>query len=195
MARVELRQGDLTAQPDIDAIVNAANEQLAAGGGVCGAIRRVGGAAVFEEAARLGGCPTGDAKATGAGDLPNRFVIHAVGPVYSGTPRDAELLASCHRRAVEVAAGARLQLDRVPRDLDRDLRLSGGRGGAGGGRCGACGGRCLRPRPRPVRAVRRGRSRGLRRGYLTVNRQPIVFSGAYEVTAFPGLTWANTYQT
>jgi O-acetyl-ADP-ribose deacetylase (regulator of RNase III) len=104
VARVELRQGDLTAQPDIDAIVNAANEQLAAGAGVCGAIRRVGGAAVFEEAGRLGGCPTGDAKSTGAGDLPNRFVIHAVGPVYSGTPRDAELLASCHRRAVEVAA-------------------------------------------------------------------------------------------
>jgi O-acetyl-ADP-ribose deacetylase (regulator of RNase III) len=105
VARVELRRGDLTAQPDIDAIVNAANERLAAGAGVCGAIHRVGGAAVFEEAARLGGCATGDAKATGAGDLPNRFVIHAVGPVYSGTPRDAELLASCHRRAVEVAAG------------------------------------------------------------------------------------------
>jgi O-acetyl-ADP-ribose deacetylase len=104
VARLELRKGDLTAQPDIDAIVNAANEQLAAGAGVCGAIRRIGGAAVFEEAVLLGGCATGDAKATGAGDLPNRFVIHAVGPVYSGTPRDAELLASCHRRAVEVAA-------------------------------------------------------------------------------------------
>ncbi len=103
--RLELRRGDLTAQPDIDAIVNAANERLAAGAGVCGAIRRAGGAAVFDEATRLGGCATGDAKATGAGDLPNRFVIHAVGPVYSGTARDAELLASCHRRAVEVAAG------------------------------------------------------------------------------------------
>lgn len=102
--RLELVQGDLTAQPDIDAIVNAANEQLAPGAGVCGAIRRAGGAGIFEEAARLGGCPTGDARATGAGDLPNRFVIHAVGPVYSGTTQDAELLASCHRRAVEEAA-------------------------------------------------------------------------------------------
>jgi O-acetyl-ADP-ribose deacetylase (regulator of RNase III) len=104
VARVELRQGDITAQPDVDAIVNAANEQLAAGAGVCGAIRRAGGATIFEEAARLGGCATGDAKPTGAGDLPNRFVIHAVGPVYSGRARDAELLASCHRRAIEEAA-------------------------------------------------------------------------------------------
>jgi O-acetyl-ADP-ribose deacetylase (regulator of RNase III) len=104
VARLEFRRGDLTAQPDIDGIVNAANEQLAAGAGVCGAIRRAGGAAVFEEAAGLGGCATGDAKATGAGDLPNRYVVHAVGPVYSGTPRDADLLASCHRRAVEEAA-------------------------------------------------------------------------------------------
>jgi O-acetyl-ADP-ribose deacetylase (regulator of RNase III) len=104
VARLELLQGDITAQDDVDVIVNAANEQLAPGAGVCGAIRRAGGASIFEEAARLGGCATGDAKATGAGDLPNRFVLHAVGPVYSGRPRDAELLASCHRRAVEEAA-------------------------------------------------------------------------------------------
>jgi O-acetyl-ADP-ribose deacetylase (regulator of RNase III) len=104
VSRVELALGDITAQPDVDAIVNAANEQLAPGAGVCGAIRRAGGPAIFEEASRLGGCPTGDAKATGAGDLPNRFVVHAVGPVYSGRPSDAELLASCHRRAVEEAA-------------------------------------------------------------------------------------------
>jgi O-acetyl-ADP-ribose deacetylase (regulator of RNase III) len=102
--KLELTRGDITAQPDIDAIVNAANSELAPGAGVCGAIRRVGGPAIFEEAARLGGCPTGDARATSAGDLPNRFVIHAVGPVYHGRPEDAELLASCHRRAVEEAA-------------------------------------------------------------------------------------------
>jgi O-acetyl-ADP-ribose deacetylase len=104
VARLDLVLGDITAQPDVDAIVNAANEQLAPGAGVCGAIRRAGGAAIFEEASRLGGCATGDAKATGAGELPNRFVVHAVGPVYSGRSSDAELLASCHRRAVEVAA-------------------------------------------------------------------------------------------
>jgi O-acetyl-ADP-ribose deacetylase len=102
--KLELTRGDITAQPDVDAIVNAANSDLAPGAGVCGAIRRVGGAAIFEEAARLGGCPTGDARATSAGELPNRFVIHAVGPVYGGRPEDAVLLASCHRRAVEEAA-------------------------------------------------------------------------------------------
>jgi O-acetyl-ADP-ribose deacetylase (regulator of RNase III) len=95
--------GDLTAQR-VDAIVNAANEALAPGGGVCGAIRRAGGDAIFEECARLGGCATGDAKATGAGQLPARFVIHAVGPVWSGGGRgEAELLASAYRRSLEVA--------------------------------------------------------------------------------------------
>jgi O-acetyl-ADP-ribose deacetylase (regulator of RNase III) len=97
--------GDLTAQ-DVDAIVNAANEALAPGGGVCGAIRRAGGDEIFDECARLGSCATGDAKATGAGRLPAGFVIHAVGPVWrGGNQREAELLASAHRRALEVAEG------------------------------------------------------------------------------------------
>ncbi len=96
--------GDLT-QQRVDAIVNAANEALAPGGGVCGAIRRTGGDEIFEECARLGGCATGDAKATGAGRLPARHVIHAVGPVWSGGGRgEAELLASAYRRSLEVAA-------------------------------------------------------------------------------------------
>jgi O-acetyl-ADP-ribose deacetylase len=95
--------GDLASQ-EADAIVNAANEQLAPGGGVCGAIRRAGGDEIFEEASRLGGCPTGDAKATGAGRLPARHVIHAVGPVWQGGGAgEAELLASAYRRALEVA--------------------------------------------------------------------------------------------
>ena len=95
--------GDLTAQR-VDAIVNAANEALAPGGGVCGAIRRAGGDDIFEECARLGGCATGDAKATGASALPAKHVIHAVGPVWSGgDSREAELLASAYRRALEVA--------------------------------------------------------------------------------------------
>jgi O-acetyl-ADP-ribose deacetylase (regulator of RNase III) len=95
--------GDLTAQR-VDAIVNAANEALAPGAGVCGAIRRAGGDEIFEECARLGGCGTGDAKATGAGRLPARYVIHAVGPVWSGGDAgEPELLASAHRRSLEVA--------------------------------------------------------------------------------------------
>lgn len=96
--------GDLTEQR-VDAIVNAANEALAPGGGVCGAIRRAGGDEIFDECARLGGCATGDAKATGAGRLPARYVIHAVGPVWRGGEHgEPELLASAHRRALEVAA-------------------------------------------------------------------------------------------
>ena len=95
--------GDLTEQR-VDAIVNAANEALAPGGGVCGAIHRAGGDAIFEEAAALGGCATGDAKATGGGRLPAPHVIHAVGPVWRGGGEgEAELLASAHRRALEVA--------------------------------------------------------------------------------------------
>lgn len=95
--------GDLTEQR-VDAIVNAANEALAPGGGVCGAIRRAGGDEIFEECARLGGCRTGDAKATRAGRLPARYVVHAVGPVWrGGEAGEEELLASAHRRALEVA--------------------------------------------------------------------------------------------
>jgi O-acetyl-ADP-ribose deacetylase len=95
--------GDLT-QQQVDAVVNAANEALAPGGGVCGAIRRAGGEEIFDECARLGGCATGDAKATGAGRLPARHVIHAVGPVWhGGSEGEAELLASAHQRALEVA--------------------------------------------------------------------------------------------
>ena len=95
--------GDLT-QQRVDAIVNAANEALAPGGGVCGAIHRAGGEEIFEEAARLGGCATGDAKATGGGRLPARHVIHAVGPVWhGGDAGEADLLASAYRRSLEVA--------------------------------------------------------------------------------------------
>jgi len=95
--------GDLTEQR-VDAIVNAANEALATGGGVCGAIRRAGGDEIFEEAARLGGCATGDAKATGAGRLPAHYVIHAVGPVWTGGGAgEAGLLASAYRRSLELA--------------------------------------------------------------------------------------------
>ena len=96
--------GDHTTQ-EVDAIVNAANEALAPGGGVCGAIRRAGGDEIFAEAATLGGCATGDAKATGAGRLPARHVIHAVGPVWHGGTRgEPDLLANAYTRALEVAA-------------------------------------------------------------------------------------------
>jgi len=103
-ATVELVIGDITTE-QVDAIVNAANSALAGGGGVDGAIHRAGGPAILAECHKLGGCPTGDAKATGAGRLLARWVIHAVGPVFNNRrPEESErLLASAYRRSLEVA--------------------------------------------------------------------------------------------
>lgn len=102
---LELAQGDITLQ-EVDAIVNAANSRLAGGGGVDGAIHRRGGPSIMEETDRRypEGCPTGSAVISGAGQLASKYVIHTVGPIWSGGQRgEAELLASAYRSCLELA--------------------------------------------------------------------------------------------
>jgi len=105
---VWLIEGDISAFP-ADALVNAANSGLLGGGGVDGAIHRAGGPAILAECRRIradllpDGLPTGQAVATTAGRLPARWVIHTVGPVYSGSPSDPELLASAHRASIALS--------------------------------------------------------------------------------------------
>jgi len=99
---LEIVQGDITLE-ETDAIGNAANSQLAGGGGVDGAIHRAGGPSIMAELrAKYKGCPTGSAVITGGGNLKAKYVIHAVGPRYSGSPKDPELLSSAYRRSLEL---------------------------------------------------------------------------------------------
>lgn len=101
-SKLQFVLGDITAQ-DTDAVVNAANSRLAPGGGVAGAIHKAAGPELWEECKGLGGCKTGEAKITKGYNLPNAYVIHTVGPVYSGSDEDPVLLRSCYVSSLNVA--------------------------------------------------------------------------------------------
>jgi O-acetyl-ADP-ribose deacetylase len=100
---VECVRGDITSQEDVVAIVNAANAELRSGGGVAGAIHRAAGPGLEEEARPLAPIRPGQAVITGGHDLPNRYVIHALGPVYGRDRPEAEVLAKCYRHSLALA--------------------------------------------------------------------------------------------
>lgn len=101
--KIDIQQGDIT-KLTVDAIVNAANKSLLGGGGVDGAIHRAAGPDLLTECRNIGGCPTGEARITKGYNLPARHVIHTVGPVFSGKPRDKELLTGCYQNSLTLAA-------------------------------------------------------------------------------------------
>ena len=112
--RTAVYDGDIT-QLELDAIVNAANERLAPGAGVCGAIHRAAGPALAKACAAIGRCPTGEARLTPGFDLLARYVIHTVGPVWHGGDRgEPELLAACYRNSLLLAAENDIQTIAFP---------------------------------------------------------------------------------
>lgn len=106
---VELKRGDIAAQDDIQAVVNAANAQLKIGGGVAGAIHRAAGPGLEEETQPLAPIKPGEAVITGGHNLPNKYVIHCLGPVYGRDKPEEEILANCYRNALRLAGENKIE--------------------------------------------------------------------------------------